>query len=192
MTPFDYALGLISILMSLALADIVMSFHKLLRVGRTVKWDGRILVASTLVIVEIIRMWFALWTVRDVEILLTFPIYAGLFLHTMLLVLTAAACLPDETVEGYDLTAFYERNRRYFWSAFALSQTAYFLLWLVFGGNQAAVGTEAEPFDWLRVLAPLAAYGLLAFLRVRILDYALPLGIIGFYGWLYWPQTLGA
>jgi hypothetical protein len=191
MTPFEYALGLISILMSLALADIVMSFHRLMRHAGTIKWDGRMLLATALVIIELIRMWFAQWTVRDVQELLSFPIYAALFIHILLLVLTAAACLPDEVSKHCNLSDFYERNRRYFWSVFATSQLAYFLLWLVFGGSQASVGQQATLLDWIRMLGPLAAFALLAFSRRPLLDYALPLLLIGFYGWLYWPQTLG-
>jgi hypothetical protein len=190
MTPFEYALGLISILMSLALADLVLSFHRLLRHARTIKWDGRILVAVALVVLEVIRIWFAQWTVRDVQELLSFPIYAALFLHILLLVLTAAACLPDEVGERCDLSVFYDQNRRYFWSVFAASQLAYFLLWLIFGGTQASVGS-ATLFDWARTLTPLAIFVLLALVRRPLLDYLLPLLLIGFYGWLYWPQTLG-
>jgi hypothetical protein len=39
MTPLEYALGLISILMSLALADILMSLHRLMRHAGTIKWS---------------------------------------------------------------------------------------------------------------------------------------------------------
>jgi len=91
MSPFEYALGLISILMSLALADVVMSFHRLLRHRDTVKWDGRVLVAAALVILEVVRIWFAQWTLRDTELALAFPVYLFLFTHILLLVLTAAA-----------------------------------------------------------------------------------------------------
>ena len=190
MSPFEYALGLISILMSLALADVVMSFHRLMRHARTIVWDGRILVAAALVVVEIIRIWFAQWTLRDLQVALAFPVYAALFIHILLLVLTAAACLPDEVADGCDLRAFYERNRRYFWGTFAASQLAYFLLWLVFGGSQSSVGDGATLFDWVRILVPLAAFLLLALIRRPILDYAVPAVLICFYAWRYWPQTL--
>jgi hypothetical protein len=192
MTPFEYALGLISILMSLALADIVMSFHRLMRHARTVRWDGRILLAAVLVIVEIIRIWFAQWTLRDLEAALGFPIYVALFVHILLLVLTAVACLPDEVNDGCDLSEFYDRNRRYFWSVFAASQLAYFLLWLVFGGSQSSVSGPVGLIDWVRILAPLAAFLLLAFVRRPLLDYGIPLLLIVFYAWRYWPQTLAA
>ena len=190
MTPFEYALGLISILMSLALADVVMCFHRLMRHARTVKWNGRPLLAAVLVIVEIVRIWFAQWTLRDLDIVFVFPTYAALFAHVLLLVLTAVACLPDEVGDGCDLDAFYERNRRYFWSAFAATQLAYFGLWLVFGGGQASVGGPVGLYDWFRILMPLAAFLLLAVLRVRVLDYLIPGALIAFYIWRYWGQSL--
>lgn len=192
MTPFEYALGLISILMSLALADLVMSFHRLMRHARTVRWDGRILLAAVLVIVEIIRIWFAQWTLRDLDVALSFPGYVGLFGHILLLVLAAAACLPDDAGEGCDLTDFYERNRRYFWCVLAAAQFAYFALWFVFGGNQASRDGAVGLIDWFRMLAPLACYLALASLRIRALDYALPAAILVFYVVRYWHQTLAA
>lgn len=191
MSPFEYALGLISILMSLALADVVMSLHKLLRHRGSVKWDGRVLLAAALVILEIIRIWFAQWTLRDAEVALGFPVYLFLFTHILLLVLTAAACLPDEVDENCDLAIFFEKNRRYFWSAFAATQAAYFLGWFIFGGTQGSVGGAVGFIDWFRMLAPLGAFLLLVFVRKRALDYAIPVALIAFYGWRYWPQTLG-
>jgi hypothetical protein len=190
MSAFEYALGLISILMSLALADVVMSLHRLLRHRDTVKWDGRVLVAAVLVILEVIRIWFAQWTLRDAEVALGFPVYLFLFTHILLLVLTAAACLPDEVGEGCDLSAFHEKNRRYFWGAFAATQGAYFFGWFIFGGSQSAVGGTVGAIDWFRMVAPLAAFVLLAFVRNRVLDYAIPLALIAFYALRYWPQTL--
>jgi hypothetical protein len=192
MAPFEYAIGLISILMSLALADVVMSLHKLLRHRRTVRWDGRILVATALVVLEVIRIWFAQWTIRDMQVVLIFPVYVYLFGHVLLLVLTALACLPDDVDEGCDLSAFYDGNRRYFWSAFTATQAAYFAGWFIFGGTQASSAAAVGPMDWFRMIAPLVAFGSLIFIRVRLLDYAIPIAAIAFYSWLYWPQTLVA
>lgn len=192
MTPFEYALGLISILMSLALADMVMCFHRLMRHARTVKWDGRVLVAAALVLVEIIRIWFAQWTLRDYDVALGFPVYFALFVHILLLVLVAAACLPDDVGPECDLGRFYDGNRRYFWGAFTASQLAYFSLWLVFGGSQSSVGGSVGLMDWFRILAPVAAFLTLALLRQRLLDYLIPAMVIAFYVWRYWNQTLAS
>lgn len=190
MAPFEYAIGLISILMSLALADLVMSFHKILRHRKSVRWDGRIFVAAALVVLEVIRIWFAQWTIRDTQVVLIFPVYVYLFGHVLLLVLTALACLPDEVDDGCDLSAFYDENRRYFWGAFTATQGAYFAGWFIFGGTQASSSAATGAIDWIRMIAPLAAFGLLVFVRSRFLDYAIPLLAIAFYTWLYWPQTL--
>lgn len=191
MKPFEYALGLLTILVSLALADIVLSFHRLMRHARTVRWDGRVMIAAVLVIVEIIRLWFAMWAIRDVSVGQTFQIYLAQFVQILLLVLLAASSLPDEADAPCDLHAFYDSNRRYFWGVFALYQLVYFLLWIsVFGGNQASVGHNIAVIDWVRVLAPLALYTMLVFVRRRALDYAVPAAIIAFYLWRYWNQTL--
>lgn len=191
MRPFEYALVLISILMGLALADIVVSLHRLLRSQQRVKWDGRVLIATSLVMLEIVRMWFAQWTGRDLAIAVTFGAYLGEFIQILLLVLLAFASLPDHVAESCDLRDFYERNRRYFWSVFAAYQASYFALWLmVFGGTQSTVGGAVTPIDWVRMVGPLAVYVMLAFVRLRWLDYLAPLLIMMFYLLRYWNQSL--
>lgn len=192
MSPFDYSLGLLTILMGLALADVCFSFHKLAVHARTVRWDGRPLIAAVLVIVECVRLWFGQWTLRNSSIALTFPIYFGLFVQMLLLVLLASACLPDESKEGCDLGALYEQRRRYFWGLFAAYHALYFALWLVFGATNAGGTAAAGALDWLRVIAPIAAFLLLATVRVRWLDYLVPAAFITFYIARYWHATLGA
>jgi hypothetical protein len=191
MRPFEYALVLISILMGLALADIVVSLHRLVRSRQPVKWDGRVLIAASLVMLEVIRMWFAQWTGRDLAIAVTFGVYLGEFIQILLLVLLAYASLPDDLGESCDLQEFYERNRRYFWSVFAAYQASYFVLWLtVFGGTQATVGGAVTPIDWARMVGPLLIYLTLTFVRLRWLDYLAPALIMIFYLLRYWNQSL--
>lgn len=57
MNPFDYALGLLTMVIGLALAGVAFSLHKLVVRARTVQWDGRPLAAAALVIVETVRLW---------------------------------------------------------------------------------------------------------------------------------------
>lgn len=191
MTPFEYALVLLSIVLSLAATDVIMSFHRLMRHRMTVKWDGRVIAAALLVTLEIIRIWFAQWTIRDVELAVTFSVFLAKFIQIVLLVLLAASCLPDEANERYDLSSFYETNRRYFWSLFAAYQLSYFLLWLfVFGGTQSSAAGTVTIMDWLRILVPMFLYALLAMFRRPVLDYAVPVGLIVFYLARYWNQSL--
>ena len=109
----------------------------------------------------------------------------------LLLVLTALAFLSDEVGKDCDLRRFDDGNRRYFWRAFTARQAAYFLDWFIFGGSQArTVAAIVATMDWSRFVAPLLAGGSLIVVRSRVLDDLVPLAAIGFYVWLYWPQTL--
>lgn len=192
MGPFDYSLGLLTILMGLALADVTFSFHHLAVRARTIRWDGRPLIAAALVIVECVRLWFAQWTLRSVSVALTFPIYFGLFLEMLLLVLLASASLPDKPADDCDIGAVYEQRRCYFWGLFAAYYAMYFVFWLVFGATNAAGTGPAGAIDWIRVLAPILAFALLAILRLRWLDYLVPAAFIIFYIARYWHATLNA
>lgn len=185
MTSFEYALGLFSVLMALALGDIAMNVHKLIRHCRTVRWDARVVLSTLLVVVVVVRMWFALWSIREVGMVLVFPFYLSLFLELMILFLLAASCLPDEPLPDCDMGLFYEQNRRTLWSIFAAFQLSYFLHWLYFGG------TSAAPLSWARVLTPLAIYVLLACTRVKWLHYAAPAALIAWELIANWESTLG-
>src|SRR5688500_16254918 len=145
MNSFEYALGLFAIVIGLALADIATSLHRLLRNLRTVKWDARVVFAVTLIMVELVRMWFANWSIRDSALVLSFPYYLALFLQLMLLFLLASAALPDDPEADCDLGKFYDGNRRYLWSLYALFQASYLGLWFYFGGRMNTIGA-ATPF----------------------------------------------
>jgi hypothetical protein len=189
MNPFEYALGLFTIIMGLALADIGTCLHRLLRNFRTVAWDSRVVLIAALVLVELVRMWFAQWSVRDLPLVLTFPFYLAMFLQTLLLFLLAAAALPDDCTADCDLKAFYDSNRRYFWSLYTLFQLSYLGLWFYFGGRMNTVG-DATAFDWFRVTAPPCLCLLLVFVGNRWL-HLLGAGLLtGFYVAIYWGQAL--
>ena len=134
MSPFDYALGLVSILVGLALADIAASLHWLLRKARSVRWDGRVVLSVVFVIITIVGMWFEVWSIRSAKAVLSFPFYLSLVIEFMILFLISAACLPDEPEESRDLGAFYESSKTYLWSLFALFQASFFLHWIYFAG----------------------------------------------------------
>jgi len=189
MTPFDYALGLVSILVGLALADVAASLHRLLRQGRMVTWDGRVILCVLLVIITITGMWFEVWSVRSVKAVLSYPFYLSLFLEFMVLFLVCAACLPDEPEESYDLSAFYERSRTYLWSLFALFQASFFLHWIYFAGIHMSNPGRALLFGaWVGL--PLLVFLLLAGIRSRWFHYTALLVLIVYRLLNYWNATL--
>jgi hypothetical protein len=188
MSPFDYALGLVSIVVGLALADVAASLHRLLRKARLVRWDGRVLLCVAFVIITITGMWFEVWSIRSVKAVLSYPFYLSLFLEFMVLFLVCAACLPDED-ENYDLGAFYDGNSTYLWSLFALFQTSFFLHWIYFAGLRTTN-------HWQMLLvgawvgAPLIVFLLLAMIRSRWFHYTALLALIAYRLLNYWNFTL--
>jgi hypothetical protein len=139
MTPeiraFEYALGLFSVLVGLAIADIATSFHRLVRSRAAVNWDPLVLLAASYALLIAIGMWFDLWGVRNVSGARHFFFYLLMVAELFIVFLIAAASLPDDPAGGRDLTAFYSYNRRYFWLLITLFQVGYVLLGLYFAGG---------------------------------------------------------
>ena len=189
MSPFDYGLGLVSILVGLALADVAASLHRLLRQARLVRWDGRVVLSVVLVIITITGMWFEVWKIRNVKAVLSYPFYLSLFLEFMVLFLVCAACLPDEPEERYDLGVFYDRNRTYLWSLFALFQTSFFLHWFYFARlNVSNHGRMLVFGAWVGF--PLFVFGSLAMIRSRPFHYIAILALVACRLWSNWNFTL--
>lgn len=190
MSGFEYAIAMWGIVTGFAVVDLIASANRLIRHADGVKWDGRVVVASVLVTLELLRMWFAQWSLVDSSTALTFPVFLVKFVGLALLAFLASAAMPDETPGRIDLTAFYERNRRYFWGLFTVAQGLYFALWLIFFSSSMDGEKPAAFFDWFRVLAPLGLFAALATVRWKWLDWAGPVALIVFYLWLYSGQSI--
>ncbi len=121
MSPFEYLLALVSILIGLAVADLSGSLHRLLRARQRVRWDWLPLAAALLVMMLILEFW---WIFYGIVTSLAWTRYSALLVFAASLVcmfLLASATLPDEVPEeGMDLTQYYRENGRYFWGLFGL------------------------------------------------------------------------
>lgn len=114
----EYIAVLVSIVIGLALADLLASLHRLLRAGRRVRWDWAAPLAAILVVMTLVMLWWAFYQ-PSAE-----PVSIGEFLPDfvtlVLLFLLAGAALPDEVPpEGLSLRTYYDRNGPYFWSLFS-------------------------------------------------------------------------
>jgi hypothetical protein len=135
MRAFEYALGLFSVLIGLAIADIASSFHRLMRGRQAVIWDPLTLLAALYALLIAIGMWFDLWGVRNVAAARHFFFYLIMVADLFIVFLIAAASLPDDPESARDLREFYARNRRYFWTLIMLFQAGYILLGIYFAGG---------------------------------------------------------
>jgi hypothetical protein len=132
MEAFDYAMGLVTIVVGIAISDLAVSFHKLLRHRRTVSWDARTLLAAALTFVVLFSMWFDLWAVHARQEILNFPFLLSILIELMLLFLMATAVLPDDPLPNDDLATFYDDNARSIWTFFLLFQISYVAHWFYF------------------------------------------------------------
>ena len=195
MTPeiraFEYATGLFSVLIGLAVVDIATSFHRLLRSKATVRWDPLALLAAVYALCLVVAMWFDLWGVRNFGATRHFLFYLSLIAQFFILFLVAAASLPDEPGEGADLRDYYSRNRRYFWTLITLFQAEYSAVGLYFVRSESGRVAHWEfALSVALMFAPFAVALALACTKSRLTHYigiALLLALMGLH---YGPAAI--
>ncbi len=94
MSVFEYTSVLASILIGLALVDVLVSFNRLIRAGRQVRWHWAPVVAAVLVVLPLIQIWWSLYQPEGGAV--TMGQFLPLFVELVILFLLAAAALPDE------------------------------------------------------------------------------------------------
>jgi hypothetical protein len=120
-SPFEYILAFISIVVGLAVADLAGSLHRLLRARARLRWDWLALAAAGLVALTVLQFWWTFFRTGRLQAWSVYGQFLPLLALVVVLVLLASAALPDEVPEpGLDLAAYYADNARYFWSLYAL------------------------------------------------------------------------
>ncbi len=129
-------------LVGLALADLVVSLHGLLRRRRDVKWDWLPLAAALLAVLAVLETWWNFYAARDDEFYATLGGFIPLAVQLILLFLLTAAALPDRVDGGgADLRTFYVDNAGYFWTLFAVYVGFILLIRII-----ALIGTGGSGF----------------------------------------------
>ena len=120
MSTAEYITTFASIVIGLAFADLLMSFHRLVRARQVVQWDWLPVVAAALVILTIVQSWWRFFGVWTAQPAFSFGEFLPDLLSMTLLFFLAAAALPDDVPpSGVKLREYYESNRGYFWGLFA-------------------------------------------------------------------------
>jgi len=185
MEAFDYAMGLVSIVVGIAISDLALSFHKLFRHRRTLSWDARTLLAAALTFVVLFSMWFDLWAVHGRPEILNYPFLLSIIVELVLLFLMATAVLPDEPLPNDDLSTFYDNNARSIWTFFLLFQISYVGHWLYFKMTSTSYELDHMLARLPEVLmVPVAAGALVLMPRRRMLHLILITSLL-----IYWLVT---
>jgi hypothetical protein len=121
LSPFEYLLALVSILIGLAIADLSVSLHHLLRARQRIRWDWLSPAAALLVLLLILNFWWGFYRMGQNEVWTRYWAFLVLAASLISMFLLASAALPDSIPEaGLDLRAYYFENQRYFWVLFAV------------------------------------------------------------------------
>ena len=143
----DYAIGLLTIITGLAIADVVTSLHALLIDRHKVRWDWLTLLATLFVIVLIIAIWSISYRnigARDFNPRLWE--FAVILAQIVPMYLAARAILPDEVGdEPLSLADHYAAVSRYFWGSIATTYAAFlgFTWWMEGTRGLAQINSSA-------------------------------------------------
>jgi hypothetical protein len=110
---FFYSAAFITVVLGLAVGDMVQSAHRLFRAGRRVRWHVIPVLAILFVLLSVLTQFFTLWEFLGPS-RFTFWQMVGAFTAPTLIAVAAQAVLPDDVPEdGLDLEAFYFGQRTY-------------------------------------------------------------------------------
>ena len=112
----EIVMTLFTIVYGLMLAELFLSFHKLMRARKTVKWHWLPLLAAWYLFLTILKNWWGLLPLQsgtDSMNIYFFIAYGHLLFLTFLLVSTALPDVIDKN--GIELKSYYFKNHRYFW-----------------------------------------------------------------------------
>jgi hypothetical protein len=117
MTVSEYVMAFVTIMLGLAITDLLVSLHKLLRAWRRVKWDWLTPLFALLMLFAALIFWWLCFEwfrgVRSLSILEFLPRLAFLAINVLMIV----SALPDEVPEkGINLREFYLESRLHIWS----------------------------------------------------------------------------
>jgi len=134
---FSYLSAFVTIVLAVALTDMIQSSHRLLRARSRVKWDGRPLLFAGVVALCVVSEFFSLWSTFDVSQISMARLLWLLTVPTAFALLAYSA-LPDEMPEqGIDLSVFWEAEHR-----------TWAIMWLI-----------VTTLDFARSMEPIVSHG---------------------------------
>lgn len=156
----EYITVFAAIVVGLAVVELIVSFHRLLRQGRDIKWDWMTPLFAALVFAFILNLWWALFRWYGAIDELAFWRFLPDITVLVTLSLLASSVLPDTRLPaGSSLREFYMTTRRQSWWLLAF----YCLL----AAGRAAIDRSAAGvafIDWFAaisanlVIAAIAVY----------------------------------
>lgn len=162
---FAYLAAFVTVVLALAVSDMLQSVHRLLRARARVRWSFVAILAAIAVFMAILEEFFALWRLAGVERFTYYQLLA-LIGPPIILSLAAMIVLPDEVpADGLDLAEHYFSNRRFLYLLLSLWVAGVFVrltgLFQAFTGRRGSALDVVAIFPW-QTIPLLALFALLA------------------------------
>ncbi|MFM7350400.1 MAG: hypothetical protein ACKO01_13105 [Erythrobacter sp.] len=162
MSTNEFVLGLVGVVIGLGLADLLTSFHKLLRAGSRVQWDWLTIAYAVMMLYSLIVFWWWQFGFPGDGVALTIAGFLPNFIFLALTFLMVASALPDEVpAEGLSLRVFYLESLRHRWGLLTVS-LIYAMTMNIFG----IIDRKLWQLLWWEI--PTVASVVLAALAIRI------------------------
>ena len=159
----DFAIGLMTIITGLAIADMVASTHGLLMNRNQVRWDWLATLVAVYIFLLIVSSWGISYRTMGNQ-MIDPPLWlfvVGLS-QIVPLYLAARSSLPDAVGEkGVSLAAHYQQVSRYFWASVGFTYLIYVAYNVYTFGPEVILGLYLSP------LAQLLMMGLLVIVPSR-------------------------
>lgn len=155
----DFAIGLMTIITGLAIADMVASLHGLLMHRQRVRWDWLAGLVAVFIFLLIVSSWGISYRTMGNQ-MINPPLWmfvVGLS-QIVPLYMSGRASLPDTVGDkGVSLAAHYAEVRRYFWASVAFTYLMFVAYGAVILGPKVLIGSYVSPFAQLLMMAILIA-----------------------------------
>ncbi|OAN99756.1 hypothetical protein A8B75_19275 [Sphingomonadales bacterium EhC05] len=146
MTVSEYIILFSSILIGLAIADLSLSLHKMLRYRKRIRWNLIVPTLGFVILCSTLNLWWSVYQKYSALESISFVEFLPQVLILVTFFLLSASVFPDEKPEeGFDLQDFYIENRAQFWGLFSL-----FLFLMV---SSAAITAISENWSFSEYIA---------------------------------------
>jgi hypothetical protein len=143
----DFAIGLMTIITGLAIADMVASTHVLFMNRKRVRGDWLAILAAIYIFMLIVSSWGISYRTMGNQ-MINPPLWLFVIGLSQIipLYLSARASLPDTVDEqGVSLAAHYADVRRYFWASVAFTYLMFIAYGVVTLGPRVLLGSYLSP-----------------------------------------------
>jgi hypothetical protein len=135
MSPAEHLIVLVSIIIGLAIADLLSSLRHLIRNRHRVRFHWLPLTWSALIFLQLVQLWWIYFYVLQVEIWRNYFAFAFFLLVPVLVYLIASWILPDREEAGeIDLREYYFRENGWIFGLICLAAVVQIASELLQGG----------------------------------------------------------